>query len=87
MDELNYLNRALEVAQEFKDSLGNVYLTYRKDEDDIFIKLVSTDISGKFKDLMNKTKTLIFMSGTLHSEEIIKNIYLQTMTFIDLLLL
>ena len=75
LDELNYLNRALEVAQEFKDSLGNVYLTYRKDEDSIFIKLVSTDISGKFKDLLNKTKTLVFMSGTLHSEEIIKNIF------------
>ena len=75
LDELNYLNRALEIAQEFKDSLGNVYLTYRKDEDSIFVKLVSTDISGKFKDLLNKTKTLIFMSGTLHSEEIIKNIF------------
>jgi len=76
LDELNYLNRALEVAQEFKNSLGSVYLTYRKDEDNnIFVKLVSTDISGKFKDLLNKTKTLIFMSGTLHSEDIIKNIF------------
>jgi len=76
LDELNYLNRALEAAQEFKDSLDSVYLNYRKDEDDnIFIKLVSTDISGKFKDLLSKTKTLVFMSGTLHSESVIKNIF------------
>jgi len=76
LDELNYLNKALEAAQEFKQSLDNVYLTYRKDqENNIFIKLVSTDISGKFKDLLTKTKTLIFMSGTLHSETILKNIF------------
>ncbi|MCH8171245.1 MAG: hypothetical protein IIB07_09000, partial [Bacteroidetes bacterium] len=75
LDELNYLNRALEIAREFKGSLDNVYMTYRKDSDNnILVKLVSTDISGKFKDLLNKTKNLIFMSGTLHSEEIIKNI-------------
>jgi len=76
LDELNYLNKALEAAQEFKQSLDNVYLTYRKDqENNIFIKLVSTDISGKFKDLLAKTNTLIFMSGTLHSETILKNIF------------
>jgi Rad3-related DNA helicase len=75
LDELNYLNRAVEAAQEFKNSLDNVHLTYRKDEDNILVKLVSTDISGKFKDLLSKTKTLVFMSGTLHSEEIIRNIF------------
>jgi Rad3-related DNA helicase len=76
LDELNYLNRALEAAQEFKKSLDDVYLTYRKDEDNnIFVKLVSTSIAEKFKDLLSKTKTLIFMSGTLHSEDIIKNIF------------
>ena len=76
LDELNYLNRALEIAREFKGSLDNVYMTYRKDPDNnILVKLVSTDISGKFKDLLNKTKNLVFMSGTLHSEEIIKNIF------------
>ena len=76
LDELNYLNKALEAAQDFKDSLEKVYLTYRKDqENNLFIKLVSTDILGKFKDLLAKTKTLIFMSGTLHSESILKNIF------------
>ncbi|HEA46157.1 MAG TPA: hypothetical protein ENH99_00020 [Candidatus Pacearchaeota archaeon] len=76
LDELNYANKALETAQSFKNSLDSLYLTYRKNEDDnILIKLVSTDISGKFRDLLNKTKKLVFMSGTLHSENIIKNIF------------
>ena len=48
LDELNYLNKALEAAQDFKDSLEKVYLTYRKDqENNLFIKLVSTDIDRK----------------------------------------
>ncbi len=76
MDELSYLNEALETAKTFEHSLDSLYLTYRKnDEGNILIKLVSTDISGKFKDLMNKSKNLVFMSGTLHSENIIKNIF------------
>ena len=76
LDELNYLNNALEIAKEFKDSLDSVYVNYRKDSDNnIFVNLVSTDISPKFKDLLSKTKTLIFMSGTLHSKKVIENIF------------
>ncbi|MEX2017129.1 MAG: helicase C-terminal domain-containing protein [Candidatus Pacearchaeota archaeon] len=76
LDELNYLNKALETAKMFEHSFEKIYLTYRKnDEGNILIRLVSTDISGKLKDLLNKTKALVFMSGTLHSENIIKNIF------------
>ncbi|MEK6912425.1 MAG: helicase C-terminal domain-containing protein [Nanoarchaeota archaeon] len=76
LDELNYLNKAVETARTFEHSLDKLYLTYRKNEEgNLLVKLVSTDISGKFKDLLNKTKVLIFMSGTLHSDNIIKNIF------------
>lgn len=76
LDELNYLNRAVETARTFQTSLDKLYLTYRKnDEGNLLVRLVSTDISGKLKDLLDKTKTLVFMSGTLHSEQIIKNIF------------
>ncbi len=83
LDELNYANQALSVAQDFKHTMKELYLTYRKDkqetdkgnEENIIVKFVSTDISGKFQDLLDKTKTLIFMSGTLHSEKIIKKIF------------
>ncbi len=76
LDELNYLNKAVETARTFQHSLDKLYLTYRKDEEgNLLIKLVSTDISGKFKDLLDKTNVLVFMSGTLHSDNIIKNIF------------
>ena len=76
LDELNYLNKAVETARTFQYSFDKLYCTYRKDEEgNLMIKLVSTDISGKFKDLLDKTKILVFMSGTLHSDNIIKNIF------------
>lgn len=76
LDELNYLNKAVETARTFEQSLDSLYLTYRKNEEgNLLIKLVSTDISGKFRDLLSKTKVLILMSGTLHSDNIIKNIF------------
>lgn len=76
LDELNYLNKAVETARTFEKSLDKLYCTYRKNEEgNILIKLVSTDISGKFQDLLDKTKILVFMSGTLHSDNIIKNIF------------
>jgi Rad3-related DNA helicase len=76
LDELNYLNKAVETAHAFENALDKLYLTYRKnDEGNLIARLVSTDISGKFKDLLAKTKTLVLMSGTLHSDNIIKNIF------------
>ena len=75
IDELNYSNKALETARNFKENLKDTYLTYRKDEDNLLIKLVSTNLSSKINDLMNKSKTIVFMSGTLHSENVLKNIF------------
>ena len=76
IDELSYSNKALEAARNFENSLEDLYMTFKKDDDsNIIVNLVSTNLSGKFQDLLNKTKTLVFMSGTLHSDNIIKNIF------------
>ena len=76
MDELSYSNKALEISRTFENSLADLYVTYRRDEDDnLIVNLVSTNLSGKFQDLLSKTKTLVLMSGTLHSDTIIKNIF------------
>lgn len=76
LDEANYSNRVLESAKSFESSMDELYLTYKKNEEgNILVKLVSTNLSGKFNDLLAKTKILVFMSGTLHSENIIKNIF------------
>jgi len=76
MDELNYSYYVLEKSKNFSEVLNDTYLTYRKDdENNLYIKLASTNLSAKFQDLIEKTKALVFMSGTLHSQNVIRNIF------------
>jgi len=76
LDELNYSNRVLTVARDFSKVLDEVYLTYRKDEDEnLYTKLVSTNLKAKIDELTSKSKSIIFMSGTLHSKEVLKKVF------------
>ncbi len=75
IDELNYGNKLLEIAHHFKDIFDDVFVQYRKDEDNLIVTLASVNLSSTFQDLMERSKTLIFMSGTLHSEEVIQKIF------------
>jgi len=75
IDEMNYANKALEAARNFKGSLDDVYVSFRKDDDNLYVKLVSTNLSAKMNDFMSKTKAVVFMSGTLHSEMVIKQVF------------
>jgi Rad3-related DNA helicase len=75
LEELNYANKALEAARNFKGSLDEVYVTFRKEDDNLIASFVSTNLSAKFQELTDKSKALVFMSGTLHSESVLKNIF------------
>ncbi len=75
LDELNYANEALEIARNFSDSMQEIYSSYRKQEDNLLVKIVSTNLSYKLNDLMSKTKAIVFMSGTLHSKEVLEHIF------------
>ena len=75
VDENNYANKALEISRNLEEITEEVYLTYKKEEDSLHIKLVSTNLSQKIQELLDKSKALLFMSGTLHSQNIVKNIF------------
>ena len=76
IDEMNYSNKALEAAISFKESMEEVYCTFSKDdENNIFVKLVSTNLSAKFNEILQKSNFLVLMSGTLHSESVLRNIF------------
>lgn len=75
VDENNYSNKALEIARSLEEINEEIYLTYRKEEESLYVKLVSTNLSQKISELLDKSKVLLFMSGTLHSPSVIKNIF------------
>ena len=75
LDENSYANKALELAQDFSDSTEDVYLTYRKEEDNLYLKLVSTNLAPKIQDLLDKSRAVVFMSGTLHAQNVLNHIF------------
>ena len=75
LDELNYGNKLLEIAHRFKELFEDVFVRYRKDEDNLVVTLASINLSSAVGNLMEQSKTLIFMSGTLHSREVIQKIF------------
>lgn len=74
-DEFNYVAHACEVARIFEPFFDETYLTFRKDEKDIIAGLVTTNLSKQFAEIVSKNKALVLMSGTLHSPDVLKNVY------------
>lgn len=75
IDDTNYANQALEAAQNFIETLDDTYVSFYKDEDTIGVTLVTTNLAEKFKGIVNGNKVMILMSGTLHSEGVLKHLF------------
>ncbi|MBM3232754.1 hypothetical protein FJZ18_01140 [Candidatus Pacearchaeota archaeon] len=75
IDEMHYANKAIEVAKNFIDFIEDTYITYKRVDKDIFVNLVTTNLSKKFQEIVKKNKSLVMMSGTLHSSIVLKEIF------------
>ncbi len=75
IDEMHYANRALEVSKNFTDFLEDTYMTYKRIDKDIFVNFVTTNLSKKFEEIVQKNKAMVMMSGTLHSATVLKEIF------------
>ena len=74
-DEQNYCYHCDEVARTFDGLFDETYLTYQKEEDSLIVKLVTINLAKKFKELQEKNKVLVLMSGTIHSRKVLKDIF------------
>ena len=74
-DENNYLYHLDEVARIFHDFLDETFFSIEKKENDIIIHLVTTNLAKRFKELIDKNKIFVMMSGTVHSEFVLRNIF------------
>jgi len=75
MDERNYIYHLDEVAKTFSDFHGETFFSINSQENNIVISLVTTNLEKRFKELAEKNKVFVMMSGTIHSESVLKNIY------------
>jgi len=69
------LHKLNEVAQIFEDFLDETYYSIQKDDKDITIHIVTTNLAKRLDELIEKNKVIVMMSGTIHSENVLKNIF------------
>ncbi len=79
-DEENYCHKVSNVAKTFSDFFNETYLSFYKEKGyqenkEIIIELVTTNLEKRFKELIDKNKILVLMSGTIHSEDVLRNIF------------
>lgn len=90
-EELNYYNRIVEILISFEKVLEETYIStelVKKDEkqsslfdssylkeDNIYVTLVSINLKQKMQELTSQNNILILMSGTIHSEKVLKDIF------------
>ncbi|MDP2926128.1 MAG: helicase C-terminal domain-containing protein [Nanoarchaeota archaeon] len=75
LDEHNYLYHFDEVVKTFSDFFNETFFSIDKKDNNIIINLVTTNLEKRFKELLDKNKVFVMMSGTIHSESVLKNIF------------
>ncbi|MCR4327207.1 MAG: DEAD/DEAH box helicase family protein [Nanoarchaeota archaeon] len=75
IDDESYLFDVLETSKMFLGFLEESYVIFSKKEKGFFVEIVTTNLAKKLNQLVEKNKVLVFMSGTLHSKEVLKDIF------------
>lgn len=76
IDEESYVFSAEETAKMFEDALSETYLIFkREDEKNLTVTLVTTNLESQIKEMTDKNKVLIMMSGTIHSEQVLSSVF------------
>jgi len=74
-DEENYCFYIEEVARTFDDFFNETYVSFYKEDKDSIARLVTTNLEKRFKELLDKNKIIVMMSGTIHSENVLRDIF------------
>jgi len=75
LDEENYAFEVEKTSAIFEHFLDESYVLFNKKDNNIIANIVTTNLSKKFKWLRDKNKILVLMSGTLHSKEVLRDIF------------
>lgn len=75
LDEMSYGNRALEIASSFIDMVDETYVSFRRHDDSLYAGFATASISKQFRQMIDKNKAFVFMSGTIHTPEVLRHIF------------
>ena len=75
IDDESYLFEIEETARMFEDFLDETFVSFSKSENNLIASVVTTNLEKKFKEMIEKNKIIILMSGTIHSNDVLKNVF------------
>ncbi len=75
VDQESYILDFQETARMFEDFLDDAYITVTKKDEQWIVNIVTTNLAKRFKEIVDKNKVFVLMSGTLHSEQVLKDIF------------
>jgi len=75
IDDESYLFEVEETAKMFEGFLNESYVTVSKKDNQLTLSVVTTNLAKRFKEMADKNKLIVMMSGTLHSEHVLRNIF------------
>jgi Rad3-related DNA helicase len=75
IDEESYVYDVESSARMFENFLDESYVIFSKKDENIIASIVTTNLKKKFKEMIDKNKNIVLMSGTLHSKEVLKEIF------------
>jgi Rad3-related DNA helicase len=88
-EETNYYNTLVEIARSFENLMDETYISVneikneeqkglfnsRSKDNTIIVSVVSINLAQKLQELIEQNNILVMMSGTLHSEEVLRDIF------------
>ncbi len=75
VDEESYVLEVDKTAKMFEEFLDESYVVFSKKDENLIASVVTTNLSKKFKEMIDKNKIIILMSGTLHSNKVLNEIF------------
>jgi hypothetical protein len=84
VDEENYIFKAWETAKMFEKFLGEAYFSFFEYNGRIWARIICLNLGKIFQELLDRNKAFVLMSGTIHSEKVLKEVFgLQSFKIIE----
>jgi hypothetical protein len=75
IDEESYVHDVNSTIRMFDEFLDESYVIFEKKEDNLIASIVTINLAKKFQEMVNKNKIIILMSGTIHSQDVLSDIF------------
>jgi len=75
IDEDSYVHSVYETVLEFKDYIDESFARFRREDRGKVIDVVSVNLAKRFDELRDKNHALVLMSGTIHDESALRDVF------------